>query len=71
MSLLPSQLYDGKIFYSAFLKDLARRQKEIIIETPYITASRMETLYPIFEKILEGGIQIHIITRDPAEHDND
>lgn len=31
----------------------------------------MEALYPVFEKLLENGIKIHIITRDPIEHEDD
>lgn len=71
MSLLASQLHDEKSFYAAFLKDLELCQKEIIIESPYITASRMEVLYPVFEELLENGIRIHIITRDPIEHEDE
>jgi phosphatidylserine/phosphatidylglycerophosphate/cardiolipin synthase-like enzyme len=71
MSLIASELHDEKSFYSAFLKDLECCQSEIIIESPYITASRMEVLHPVFEKLLENGIKIHIITRDPIEHEDE
>jgi len=29
----------------------------------------MEYLRPVFQRLLNKGIKIHIITRDPAEHD--
>jgi len=29
----------------------------------------MEVLYPIFEELLCRGVKIHIITRDPIDHD--
>ena len=66
-----SLLYDESTFYQAFMRDLSRCEKEVIIESPFITSSRMETLYPIFKRILDRGIKIHIITRDPIEHDED
>ena len=64
-----SILYDESGFYQAFMGDLEKCRKEIIIESPFITTSRMETLYPIFKGILDRGIKIHIITRDPVDHD--
>lgn len=64
-----SLLYDESTFYQAFMHDLERCGKEVIIESPFITSSRMEMLYPIFKRILDRGIKIHIVTRDPADHD--
>ena len=31
----------------------------------------METFYPIFKRILDRGIKIHVITRDPIEHNEE
>ncbi len=67
--MAPFILYDESTFYQAFMRDLKRCKKEIIIESPFITSSRMETLYPIFKRILDRGIKIHIITRNPSDHD--
>ena len=64
-----SILYDESTFYQAFMRDLDRCEKEVIIESPFITSSRMEMLYPIFKRVLDRGIKIHIITRDPSDHD--
>lgn len=70
-SLLKSELYDEKSFYEALLCDLDSCEKEVIIESPYITASRMGQLYPVFEKLLTQGVKIHIITRDPIDHEDE
>lgn len=70
-ALLNSTLHDENSFYKAFLNDLKRCQKELIIESPYITASRMATLYPIFNELIKNGIKIHIITRDPIDHEDE
>lgn len=64
LKLFQSDLYNEKTFYKAFLRDLENCRQEVIIESPYITSLRMETFYPIFERILDRGIKIHIITRD-------
>ncbi len=67
--MLNSKLFDEKSFYSAFIKDLEGCKEEVIIESPYITASRMRMLKPIFERLINRGIRIYFITRDPKEHD--
>lgn len=63
-----SSLYDEKTFYQTFLQDLNCCQKEVIIESPFITCGRMKTFDRIFPKLLQRGIKIYIITRDPKEH---
>lgn len=66
-----SKLVNQNSFYSEFIKDLRGCKKEVIIESPYITCARMELLYPIFEKLLMRGVKIHIVTRDPSDHEDE
>jgi len=66
-----SELFNEKTFYKRFLKDLSCSKNEVIIESPYITSSRMETLYPVFQGLLHKNIKIHLITRDPVDHDDE
>jgi phosphatidylserine/phosphatidylglycerophosphate/cardiolipin synthase-like enzyme len=68
-NLEASKLFDETSFYKQFIADLLNCKKEVIIESPYITSSRMELLTPIIKKLVDKGIKIHIITRDPIEHD--
>ena len=68
-AITTSILYDEHTFYQAFMSDLQRCKKEIIIESPFITSSRMEVLYPIFRELLARQVKIHIITKDPSEYD--
>jgi len=63
-----SCLYDEKTFYKAFLKDLEQCQKEVIIESPFITSGRMKTLWTILRRLYTKGVKIFIVTRDPKEH---
>lgn len=64
-----SALYDQKTFYKAFIKDLNNCQKNLIIESPFITSKRMKILLPILAKLRHRGVDIIINTRNPAEHD--
>ncbi|CAN5183843.1 hypothetical protein BH11PAT1_BH11PAT1_3990 [soil metagenome] len=43
--------------------------EEVIIESPYITTKRLNMLKPVLQKLIDKGIQVYIITRDPQEHD--
>ena len=63
-----SSLFDEKTFYNSFLEDLNHAKKEIIIESPFITTERMNGFRSVFKKILDKGIKIYVITRDPREH---
>ena len=67
--LLESSLYDENTFYQAFLRDINRCQKEVIIESPYITNQRMKFFRPIFKKLINRGVKVYVMTRDPKEHD--
>lgn len=67
--LIGSSLYDETTFYTAFLKDLSLCKKEVIIESPYITVGRVNMLIPVFKKLLNKGVKVYIMTRDPKEHE--
>jgi hypothetical protein len=64
-----SILYDETTFYNQFTHDLEKTQKEVIIESAYITVPRVRKLKTIFDKLAKRGVRIYIITRYPHEHD--
>lgn len=64
-------LYDQNTFYAALEKDLKRCYSELVIESPFISESRMKILLPIFEKISRRNVKMIINTRNPNEHDGD
>lgn len=66
--LATSILYDEKTFYNSFARDLLAVKDEVIIESPFITTKRMKELKPIFERLINKGVKVYIITRDPREH---
>ncbi|HSW88999.1 MAG TPA: phospholipase D-like domain-containing protein [Candidatus Saccharimonadales bacterium] len=66
-----SILHDETTFYQAFLTDLKKCKREIIIESPFITTARMKTFNPIFKRLITQGVKIYVITRHPKEHSGD
>jgi len=68
-NIAPSILYDENTFYQAFFKDLESCRKEVIIESPFITSSRMQKFYPAFQKMLDRRTKVLIITRNPSDLD--
>lgn len=67
--LISSSLNDENTFYQVFLKDLNACRSEVIIESPYITNSRAQQLRPILQSLIDRGVKVYVITRDPREHD--
>lgn len=61
-------LFDEQSFYPQFIKDLVAANYEVVIESPFITSSRMIQLWPVFRQLLDRNIQIHVFTRDSADH---
>lgn len=69
--LINSKLFNELTFYQAFIQDLENCKEEVIIESPYITNSRMWLLRPIFQKLVDKKVAVYVITRDPREHEGD
>lgn len=63
-----SKLYDQNTFYSALERDLRRAKHEVIIESPFITTRRMNSLWPILAKLRNRGVTVLVNTRNPEEH---
>jgi len=63
-----SQLYDQNTFYDAFERDLKCCKQELIIESPFITTRRTNTLLPILASLRKRNVAIIVNTRNPIEH---
>ena len=63
-----SILADEKSFYYRFSQDLLEAKQEVIIESPYITISRLRSLKPTFELLIRRDVKIFIFTKPPEEH---
>lgn len=69
--LIGSKLFSDETFYSAFQKDLQKCQHEVIIESPFMTRRRLDTLLPIMKKLKTRRVKIIVNTRDPQCCDNE
>lgn len=69
-NLAQSKLFDEQTFYPAFMKDVERCKRLLIIECPFMTHKRMNALYPSFRRLTKRGVRVVINTRDPVEHDS-
>jgi len=69
--LVTSILYDEVTFYKQFIRDLWAVSGEVIIESPFISTKRMRGLRPIFKSLINKGVKVFIMTRDPKEHGED
>lgn len=67
--IIDSELYDQDTFYKAFLQNVATCQRELVIESPFITTKRMNMLLPVFRRLRQRGVRVIINTRSPEEHD--
>lgn len=68
--LVDSRLYDQDTFYPAFLCDVQQSQRQVIVESPFITFRRFNMLLPALQQARKRGVEIRINTRPPEEHDN-
>jgi len=67
--MFKTSLFDESTFYPEFGKDLLHAEREVVIESPFITINRVKKLTPIFNKLLKQGIKVFVITRQPSLHD--
>ena len=67
--LYSSQLYDQDSFYDSFMNDLGHSKHRVIIESPFITMRRLNSLMPILKKLRRGGVRIIVNTKPYEEHD--
>lgn len=65
-----SRLFDQSDFYQKFIRDLLGAKQEVIIDSPYITTERVRTFTPVFEHLINKGVKIFVLTRQPKEHDS-
>ncbi len=63
-----TSLFDETTFYKKFGQDLLHAEREVVIESPFITNDRTLRLCPVFEQLITKGVKIYVITRDPNKH---
>jgi phosphatidylserine/phosphatidylglycerophosphate/cardiolipin synthase-like enzyme len=66
--MFKTSLCDETSFFPAFLHDLELAKSEVIIESPFITTTRMKTFWPVFRELIKRGVRLYVVTRNPSEH---
>lgn len=69
VDLLTSRLLNERTFYETFIRDLRRCRAEVIIESPYMTTTRLAQLSPVLRKLIKRGVKVKVNTRFPGHHD--
>lgn len=64
-----TQLFNEKTFYQAFIKDMLKAEREVIIYSPFISKYRVDFLGPTLSKLRKRNIDVFIFTRPIEEHD--
>lgn len=67
--LVGSKLYNDDTFYKQLTKDLRKSRQEVIIESPFITSTRMYHLISLFRELVNRKVKCYVITRNPVDHD--
>ena len=64
-----TQLFDQNDFYEAFEKDLRQTRSRLIIESPFLTTSRVGKLTPILRELVCRGVKVIVNTKLFDKHD--
>lgn len=67
--LLSSRLFNQDDFYKAFTNDLLKTKREVIIESPFMSFKRLNSLLPILRQLVQRKVRIIINTKPPEEQD--
>jgi phosphatidylserine/phosphatidylglycerophosphate/cardiolipin synthase-like enzyme len=46
---------------------LLRAKQEVIVESPFVALSRLQSLRPVFELLIKRGVAVFVITKPPNE----
>ena len=63
--------YTERNFYGAFFADLRRAVREVIIVSPFLTASRAQQFFNLFRSKVAEGIEVRVFTRLLREQQGD
>jgi PLD-like domain len=68
--LICSMLFNQTTFYKAFLKDLRGAKHSVVIECPFITIRRLETLMPALTRLTNRNVRLIVNTKPVHEHES-
>jgi phosphatidylserine/phosphatidylglycerophosphate/cardiolipin synthase-like enzyme len=62
-------LYNERTFYPAFVRDMLKAEKEVVIYCPFISKYRSEFFKGTLEKLRHRNVAVFIFTRPLEEHE--
>lgn len=62
-------LYNERTFYPAFVRDMLKAEKEVVVYCPFISKYRAEFFKNTLEKLRHRNIAVFIFTRPLEEHE--
>jgi len=67
--LATSRLFDQNKFYDAFSGDLRCARTRVVIESPFVTMKRLDTLLPTLQQLRVKGVRVIVNTKPFEEHE--
>lgn len=64
-----SRLLDQDNFYFTFERDLAHARREVIIESPFLSLKRLNSLMPVLRQLAQRKVHVVINTKPIEEQD--
>lgn len=64
-----SHLFDQGSFYKVFVEDLKKAKSRVIIETPFITLRRVNSLLPVFQSMRRRSVRLIVNTKPLNEQE--
>lgn len=61
--ILSSKLFDETTFYKAFVKDIKKAKKSVVIESPFLSEKRAYNLSVAFKKLKKRKVRCIVYTR--------
>lgn len=55
-------------FYPVFEEDLRKTEECVVVFSPFIARRRMSTLMDTFHYLVDSGVKVFLITRDPSRN---
>lgn len=68
-ALFKTSLFDETTFYQQFSTDLDKAQSEVIIESIFITISRINKIATTLEKLVSRAVNVYVIARLADSHE--
>ena len=63
-----TRLYDERHFYDGFSNDLKTAKRSVLVESPFMTLRRAQSLSDLLKKATNRGVEARVYSREPCDH---